>query len=487
MAIKKNRRVVLVQEYEQSDAKTDESIIDIYDRFLTLLNDLSLVGKEYEREDLNTKFLRALPEYWDTQQRKNRKVQRMKVVALNAETHKDKEKIRERLRRRNMVEESDTDNSSDPDIDNDEDSEIDMDDLQVVEMAAMLVKGFRRMRFAKPQRRGGSNRIFSSDGKGKFRKNDEQYTKGRKFDKTKVTCYKCNKMGHLASEWPKSNGKALVTTNSNKDWMDSSGTDNDDECYALMAPHGEDASGTDKINIKYARLEKVLENEREVFKTWMTSGKKVYSFISDENWKECPGYNKFTDWNINKAINNTTHVKFVRTDENKVESVYEVGSTSENSDEKKAKPRVSDKRKKELLSGIYAHIRDQGDLYCFDAKMVLGRCHEDCSWKSIKNQQIKKAISIFPEGRRARAVLARDRAREAESEEVVEEVLVEEKVEKVFVEEKAEEETLVIIGDQVANPKALMDYSKPKINDNQSSIIRPAITANTFEIKLSTI
>ncbi|XP_074374229.1 uncharacterized protein LOC141714618 [Apium graveolens] len=62
MAIKKNRRAVLVQEYEQFDAKADKSITDIYDRFLTLLNDLSLVGKEYEIEDSNTKFLRALLE-----------------------------------------------------------------------------------------------------------------------------------------------------------------------------------------------------------------------------------------------------------------------------------------------------------------------------------------------------------------------------------------------------------------------------------------
>ncbi|XP_074327714.1 uncharacterized protein LOC141665628 [Apium graveolens] len=54
MAIKKNRSVVLVQEYEQFDAKDDESITDIFDRFLTLLNDLSLVGKEYDREDSNT-------------------------------------------------------------------------------------------------------------------------------------------------------------------------------------------------------------------------------------------------------------------------------------------------------------------------------------------------------------------------------------------------------------------------------------------------
>ncbi|XP_074351812.1 uncharacterized protein LOC141690957 [Apium graveolens] len=49
MAIKNNRRVILVQKYEQFDVKANESITDIYNRFLTLLNDISLVGKEYDR------------------------------------------------------------------------------------------------------------------------------------------------------------------------------------------------------------------------------------------------------------------------------------------------------------------------------------------------------------------------------------------------------------------------------------------------------
>ena len=38
-----------------------------------------------------------------------------------------------------------------------------------------------------------------------------------------------------------------------------------------------------------------------------------------------------------------------------------------------------------------------------------------------------------------------------------------------------------------ANAKALMDFSQPKINDIQSSIVRPAITEKTFEMKPGTI
>ncbi|KAL8147911.1 hypothetical protein AgCh_005291 [Apium graveolens] len=51
MAIKKNRRAVLIQEYEHFEAKPDKSLTNIYDRFLTLLNNLSLVGKVYDREE----------------------------------------------------------------------------------------------------------------------------------------------------------------------------------------------------------------------------------------------------------------------------------------------------------------------------------------------------------------------------------------------------------------------------------------------------
>ena len=66
-AIKKNRRTLLIQEYEQFEAKADESLTEVYDRFLSLLNELSLVGKVYDNDDSNTKFLRALTEDWDTQ------------------------------------------------------------------------------------------------------------------------------------------------------------------------------------------------------------------------------------------------------------------------------------------------------------------------------------------------------------------------------------------------------------------------------------
>ncbi|KAL8125254.1 hypothetical protein AgCh_012801 [Apium graveolens] len=46
-----------------------------------------------------------------------------------------------------------------------------------------------------------------------------------------------------------------------------------------------------------------------------------------------------------------------------------------------------------------------------------------------------------------------------------------------------EKKVLITMGDPAAPTKALIDYSQPKINDIRFSIVRPAIAANTFEIK----
>ncbi|MGI4673441.1 hypothetical protein ACR2XN_28660 [Klebsiella pneumoniae] len=51
--------------------------------------------------------------------------------------------------------------------------------------------------------------------------------------------------------------------------------------------------------------------------------------------------------------------------------------------------------------------------------------------------------------------------------------------------DEEELEPVLVMGDPA--PRALMDFSQPKIDDIQSSIVRPVISANTFEIKSGTI
>ncbi|KAK1382695.1 hypothetical protein POM88_020430 [Heracleum sosnowskyi] len=270
-SVKKNRRALLIQEYEQFDARPDESLTDLYDRFLTLLNSLSLVDKEYETEDSNTKFLRALPEEWDTQtsiirhqydlntvsldevygmlrthdlevqQRKNNKSSKAKSIALKVEA-KSKGKAMEVSRSKTRVAESDPDDSS-SDTDGNPDTNIDDDssDSDMKEMVAMIVRNFRRMKFTKNRRQGNFQKKAFNSNKDKYIKKD---SKGSKFDKSKVRCYKCNGIGHFASECKKT--KALIK--SSKDWMDSSSeSDTKVVNYALMASADVTAAPDDKV------------------------------------------------------------------------------------------------------------------------------------------------------------------------------------------------------------------------------------------------
>ena len=220
-AIKKNRRALLIQEYEQFEAKTDESLTEVYDRFLSLLNELSLVGKVYDNEDSNTKFLRALTEDWDAQtsiirhqyelneisldeiygmlkthdmelqQRKNRKGNRSKGVALKVASRSNgsmKGKGRTAYH----------DESSNPDDDSESNTDDSSSDEDIKEMMAMLVKGFKKFKYRKQKRQFNSSKKSSNSGE-----NKEKDSKTGKLDKSKVRCYNCDGMRQFAIECKK--------------------------------------------------------------------------------------------------------------------------------------------------------------------------------------------------------------------------------------------------------------------------------------------
>ena len=206
--------------------KTDESLTEVYDRFLSLLNELSLVGKVYDNEDSNTKFLRALTEDWDTQtsiirhqyelneisldeiygmlkthdmelqQRKNRKGNRSKGVALKVDSRSaGSMKGKGRTAYPDESSNPDDDSESNTDDSNTDESSSDED---IKEMMAMLVKGFKKFKYRKQKRQFNSSKKSSKSGEKK-----EKDSKTGKLDKSKVRCYNCDGMGHFATECKK--------------------------------------------------------------------------------------------------------------------------------------------------------------------------------------------------------------------------------------------------------------------------------------------
>ncbi|KAL8132980.1 hypothetical protein AgCh_008446 [Apium graveolens] len=324
-AIKKNRRAVPIQEYEHFEAKPDESLTDIYDRFLTLLNNLSLGGKE-------------------------RKSNKGKSVALKVNDKASKEKYVGVVRKKNNFPESNTDDSSsNPDDDTNSETDENMTDSGIIK------------KFTGGERKSTGRR----DGKD---------SKAGKVDRTKIKCYNCDEPGHFAIECKKTKhdkgkNKALIT--SNKNWMDSSDSENEDTCYALMASLDDPASSefevptfffffdTEDISeLKFILKSlhgnfknKTLENDRLVTEIEILKSRNVQLESDLVNQidlkKECerakhtvkilePRYNMFekdleNERKTFKAWNDSgkkTPVKFISTEANEPESIFEKGSTS---------------------------------------------------------------------------------------------------------------------------------------------------------------
>ena len=71
--VKKNMKSLLIQESEYFETGSGETLTETYDRFTKLLNDMAMHDKYYDNEDVNKKFIRALPEMYDEKIHNNKR------------------------------------------------------------------------------------------------------------------------------------------------------------------------------------------------------------------------------------------------------------------------------------------------------------------------------------------------------------------------------------------------------------------------------
>ena len=148
-------------------------------------------------------------------QRSKRK-SKTKGVALRIEENPIKDRVmrRNQMHGKTMMIKSNTESSNtdnDSDSDNFPNSDEDEYDEQVMQLASLMVKSFKKMAF-KDFKKG---RRFSKRGSNSDRK-DFKKSEGKsgKLDKSKVKCYNCDGTGHFATECKKTKkgkSQALIT------------------------------------------------------------------------------------------------------------------------------------------------------------------------------------------------------------------------------------------------------------------------------------
>ncbi|KAL8148754.1 hypothetical protein AgCh_005933 [Apium graveolens] len=330
-AVKKNRKTILTQEYEHFDSKSDESLTDTYDRFTKLLNDLSLVDKEYDLKDSNLKFVLALPEKWDLkattirdnyeladmsldeiygmlktrelemEKRKKRHGGKYKIVALKTE---EKPIVFKKAKGKALIIQSDSESSDSDDDDSEPEnlSEVDVD-VEMMQLYALMVKGITKIAYKKFRKGKKFSRKGGSSNKKGFRKTEGKGGKSDRGDNSNIKCYNCGERGHISPDCKKvkgDKGQTLITKK--KNWADNSESE-EEVNYALMAnaDSSSDAAElkTERDNVVYVKnellkqndyLKTELEKEREIIKTWTNSGRTARNILSSGNWKEGLGY-----------------------------------------------------------------------------------------------------------------------------------------------------------------------------------------------------
>ena len=137
-----------------------------------------------------------------------------------------------------------------------------------MQMAAMIVTGFKRKKFRKKNRSfrkkiAGGEKIFSGRREGKD-------LKAAKVDRSKIKCYNCDEHGHFSIECRKSRNdkfksKALII--SSKDWMDSTDSEGENEelSYALMASFENSSPSDSKVSTPFFSLDTEDVSELKIF------------------------------------------------------------------------------------------------------------------------------------------------------------------------------------------------------------------------------
>ena len=234
--IKQTKTDMLMREYELFCMKDDENIDEMFERFAVIINNLDMMGKSFEDEELVRKILRSLTNPWlskTTAIQEGRDISTLTYDELRGNliafetTHLKNDKKKKGLALKSRVEDE---NNSDMEEELPDDDEFSL-------FAQRMMKLWNKR-----------NRIK----KGSTSKKESK----KEISKKDVTCHYCKQPGHFKNECPllqkkeegrKSKKKGLLST-----WEDLENDSSDDEDeeenvahLCLMANHEDEVEFSD--------------------------------------------------------------------------------------------------------------------------------------------------------------------------------------------------------------------------------------------------
>ncbi|XP_043714735.1 uncharacterized protein LOC122663095 [Telopea speciosissima] len=306
--IKESKIDKLVTEYELFKMLENETIADIFLRFINIINKLKGLGKTYTKSENMRKILRSLLSKWrlkvtTIKESKNLNMVNMDELMGSLLTHEvelnedDKWAETKELRRKTIALKAA--NSSDDESDEDENLSISEKEM------SLIIKNFKK--FLKRKGRKFFNKgQTSKDNKGKYIPKDKPSFSNRKD----IVCYECRKPGHFKIECPKGQDKkkAYITEIS---W------DSDEE-------QEEDQSEEETTNLALMVHER--ENELEVNFDFFSSNSNSIDDIDTNDIDEDDieiGFKALYEASQKLEASNSTLEKEVISLHNKVDSLHD--------------------------------------------------------------------------------------------------------------------------------------------------------------------
>ncbi|KAI3707585.1 hypothetical protein L6452_26211 [Arctium lappa] len=220
---KRNQKAILKQQYENFMSTKNESMTQTFDRFNKLIGELATVGVQIDQDDVNRKFLRSLGDEWTMYTvffRQNDQLEDKELDDLYNDLRVFEAEVEAKRRPSgysynaallssstdsaansesvSAAHGSKQDGSNDSVLEsflashanstliNDDLEQINADDLEEMDIKWQMAMLTMRVK-----------RFIKRTGRNNFAQKRED---GVGFDKSKVECYKCHKLGHFARE-----------------------------------------------------------------------------------------------------------------------------------------------------------------------------------------------------------------------------------------------------------------------------------------------